>query len=42
MNNLFDRGLTGGSDAKLVSLNTWMKVEEAEQRDAQSRPIDPR
>jgi len=30
------------SDTELVSINTWMKVEEAEQRNEQSKPINPR
>jgi hypothetical protein len=34
-----------GRDAtnlELASLNTWMRVAEAEQRDKESRPIHPR
>ena len=34
-----------GRDAtnlELASLNTWMRVAEAEQRDEESRPIHPR
>ncbi len=30
------------SDLELASLNTWMRVEEAEQREEESRPIHPR
>ncbi|MBZ5493295.1 MAG: hypothetical protein LAO76_20450 [Acidobacteriia bacterium] len=30
------------TDLELASLNTWMRVEEAEQRDKQSSPIHPR
>jgi len=30
------------TDLELASLNTWMRVEEAEQRDKQSGPIHPR
>ena len=30
------------SDLELASLKTWMRVEEAEQRDKQSSPIHPR
>ena len=29
------------SDLELASLNTWMKVEEAEQREKESGPIHP-
>ena len=30
------------SDLELASLKTWMKVEETEQREKESRPIHPR
>jgi len=30
------------TDLELASLNTWMRVEEAEQREKESGPIDPR
>ena len=30
------------SDLELASLKTWMRVEEAEQRDKESSPIHPR
>jgi hypothetical protein len=30
------------SDLELASLNTWMRVAEAEQRDEESSPIHPR
>jgi len=30
------------SDLELASLNTWMRVEEAEQREEESSPIHPR
>ena len=30
------------SDLELASLNTWMRVEETEQRDKESGPIHPR
>jgi len=30
------------TDLELASLNTWMRVEEAEQRDKESSPIHPR
>jgi len=30
------------TDLELASLTTWMRVEEAEQRDEESRPIHPR
>ena len=30
------------TDLELASLKTWMRVEEAEQRDKQSSPIHPR
>jgi hypothetical protein len=30
------------TDLELASLNTWMRVEEAEQRDKESGPIHPR
>ena len=30
------------TDLELASLNTWMRVEEEEQRDEESRPIHPR
>ena len=30
------------TDLELASLNTWMRVAEAEQRDKESRPIHPR
>ena len=30
------------ADLELASLNTWMKVEEAEQQEEESRPIHPR
>jgi hypothetical protein len=30
------------TDLELTSINTWMKVDEAEQRNVQSKPIDPR
>ena len=30
------------TDLELASLNTWMRVEEAEQRDEESGPIHPR
>lgn len=30
------------TDLELASLKTWMRVEEAEQRDEESRPIHPR
>lgn len=30
------------TDLELASLTTWMKVEEAEERDKQSSPINPR
>jgi hypothetical protein len=30
------------SDLELASLNTWMRVEEAEQREKESGPIHPR
>jgi hypothetical protein len=29
------------TDLELASLNTWMRVEEEEQRDEESRPIHP-
>ena len=30
------------TDLELASLNTWMRVEEAEQREEESGPIHPR
>jgi hypothetical protein len=30
------------TDLEFASLNTWMRVEEAEQRDKESSPIHPR
>ena len=30
------------TDLELASLKTWMRVEEAEQRDKESSPIHPR
>jgi hypothetical protein len=30
------------TDLELASLETWMRVEEAEQREEESRPIHPR
>jgi hypothetical protein len=30
------------TDLELASLTTWMKVEETEQREEESRPIHPR
>ena len=30
------------TDLELASLNTWMRVEEAEQREKESGPIHPR
>jgi hypothetical protein len=30
------------TDLELASLNTWMRVEEAEQREKESSPIHPR
>ena len=30
------------TDLELASLKTWMRVEETEQRDEESRPIHPR
>jgi len=30
------------SDLELASLKTWMRVEETEQREQESRPIHPR
>lgn len=30
------------TNVELASLKTWMRVEEAEQRDEESRPIHPR
>lgn len=30
------------SDLELASLKTWMKVEETEQREQESRPIHPK
>ena len=30
------------TDLELASLNTWMRVDEAEQRDKESGPIHPR
>jgi hypothetical protein len=30
------------SDLELASLKTWMRVEETEQREKESRPIHPR
>lgn len=30
------------NDLELASLKTWMRVEEAEQQDEESRPIHPR
>jgi len=30
------------TDLELASLNTWMRVEETEQREEESRPIHPR
>jgi hypothetical protein len=30
------------SDLELASLNTWMRVEETEQREKESSPIHPR
>jgi hypothetical protein len=30
------------SDLELASLNTWMRVEEAEQREEESSPFHPR
>lgn len=30
------------TDLELASLKTWMRVEEAEQREEESRPIHPR
>ncbi len=30
------------TDLELASLNTWMRVEEAEQREQESGPIHPR
>jgi hypothetical protein len=29
------------SDAELISINTWMKVNEAEQRNEETKPINP-
>ena len=33
---------TKGHDLELASLNTWMRVEETEQREKESSPIHPR
>jgi len=30
------------NDTELVSITTWMKVEDQEERDQQSRPIAPK